>query len=211
VLFPLLDDWTLFRVETGSWNAASEMGATIELIQMAKASGKMLPARRLLEQRQKKARLEDGKVETRKFVVPALEIRMSKLALDGGHDPERVLVDASTGEILEVPVKELSAPATATAELVNNPSSISRSPDPKKLSEPMVNEVQLKRMNTLFGKLGVYDRNEKHLWVINALGREISTSKELTMKEAKLIMDLQEEALTPNANAFGISTSEDMF
>ncbi len=136
VLFPILDDWTLFRVDTGSWNAASEMGATIGLIHLAKAAGKMLPARLLLEQRQKKVQVPDGTdrtgkfvlahVETRKFVVPSLEIAVSKLALAGAESDLPMLVDHSTGEILQGESKELNR---AVGEPVGMPALESAEPD----------------------------------------------------------------------------------
>lgn len=110
VLFPQLDDWTLWRVDTGSWYAAQEMAGVAQLIQMARLTNTLLPARLLLEQRQKKVRLDDGKVETRKFVVPALEVAVSRLELGSGTDESGVV----EGPKFEIEEKQAAIAGKAT-------------------------------------------------------------------------------------------------
>lgn len=191
VVFPQLDSWTLFRVETGSWNAANEMGATIELINTAKAASKMLPARLLLEQRQKKVRNKEDKVETLKFVVLGLEIALSKLTLEGGEAP-RILVDSSSGEILEAEPKAIDAPRPRVEERQPAPT---EAPEPK-APEELVTDAQIRKIAVGFGKLGVSESQDRREWIEGIVHRTLSSTRELTKREAMAVIDRQTYALS---------------
>ena len=60
----------------------------------------------------------------------------------------------------------------------------------------MVTPAMLKKVATLFGKLGVADRDDRLEWVQGAIGRSVSSSKELTKTEAMLLIDRQEKILS---------------
>lgn len=64
----------VWRLDTQGWNAASELQGAVDLIQQVGARGTLLPARLILVRRESKARDKNGKVTTRKFVVPALDV-----------------------------------------------------------------------------------------------------------------------------------------
>ena len=59
----------------------------------------------------------------------------------------------------------------------------------------MVTPAMLKKIATLFGKLGVADRDDRLEWVAGAIARSVSSSKELTKTEAMMLIDRQEKIL----------------
>jgi hypothetical protein len=69
VMIPDLPGLGVFRLDTGSYYAAVEIGDAAELLQIARDRGEMLPAVLRIEQRQ---RVAGGK--TKKYPVPVLEI-----------------------------------------------------------------------------------------------------------------------------------------
>ena len=60
----------------------------------------------------------------------------------------------------------------------------------------MVTPAMLKKIATLFGKLGVADRDDRLEWVAGAIARSVSSSKELTKTEAMMLIDRQEKILS---------------
>jgi hypothetical protein len=69
VMIPDLPGLGVWRIDTGSHNAAVEVGDNAEILQMARDRGVFLPALLRVEPRE---RIANG--ETKKFVVPVLEI-----------------------------------------------------------------------------------------------------------------------------------------
>ena len=69
VMIPDLPGLGVFRLDTGSYYAAVEIGDTAQLMQMARDKGVFLPAMLRIEQRQ---RVAGG--QTKKYPVPVLEV-----------------------------------------------------------------------------------------------------------------------------------------
>lgn len=72
VMLPKVPGLGVWRVDTKGWNAATTLPATLELLG-AMARGGWVPAVLRMEQRSRKVRA-DGKVLTRRFVVPVVDI-----------------------------------------------------------------------------------------------------------------------------------------
>lgn len=82
VMLPALPDLGVWRLESHGFYAAVELAGSAEILAMASASGRLIPARLRLEQREKK---EPGK-PTKKYAVPIIEFvetRMASLGLPG--------------------------------------------------------------------------------------------------------------------------------
>lgn len=58
-----------------------------------------------------------------------------------------------------------------------------------------ITTVQLKKIHTLFSKLGISDREMRLSIVKDTIGRDIQTSKDLTQKEALLVINELEKAV----------------
>lgn len=58
-----------------------------------------------------------------------------------------------------------------------------------KASSSKVSNDQLAMMNALFTELGITEREDKHIAVSNAIGREIESSTELTKAEASKVIE----------------------
>lgn len=91
VIVPDLPGLGVWRLDTQGYYAAVELGGIADVCAQAAASGRMLPARLRLEQRSVK-RIDNGKIVTRNFPVPVLDVDVHPLALTGGVDP-------ATGEL----------------------------------------------------------------------------------------------------------------
>lgn len=104
VMLPDLPGVGVWRLETHGYYAAVELGGVVDLCAAQSAQGRMLPARLRLEHREVK-RTVDGKVQTRKFVVPVLDLDVHPMALSAPPSQSAQLADPVTGE--------LSAPAPA--------------------------------------------------------------------------------------------------
>jgi hypothetical protein len=72
----------LWRLDTSGFYAASELQGAVDVMRMAAAAGKMLPAQLRLEQRQIKRPNEAVK----RFAVPVLDVEISPAQLLGGGD-----------------------------------------------------------------------------------------------------------------------------
>jgi recombination directionality factor gp3-like protein len=71
VILPKLPGLGTWRLETHGWNAASTLPSSLELIG---AVGRWVPALIRLEQRSSRTRDDKGKVLTRRFVVPVIDL-----------------------------------------------------------------------------------------------------------------------------------------
>lgn len=87
VILPDLPGIGVWRLDTQGYYAAVELGGIVDLVSSHSERGIMLPARLRLEQRTVK-RLDNGKVVTRNFAVPTLDVDVHPLSLmAGGMDP----------------------------------------------------------------------------------------------------------------------------
>lgn len=89
----------LWRVETHGFYAATELGATVELLQSL-APGRLVPGRLRLDARTVK-RTVDGKPQTRNYVVPVLDIEGTMAQIGRGEVP--VAIDAARPSLTPVP------------------------------------------------------------------------------------------------------------
>lgn len=80
VMIPDLPGIGVFRIDTGSFYAATEIGDTAEILQMARDKGVFLPAILRIEQR---SRVANG--ETKKYPVPVLEITSTLRKITSGE------------------------------------------------------------------------------------------------------------------------------
>ena len=88
VMLPALPDLGVWRLESHGYYAAVELAGAAEILAMASATGRLIPARLRLDQREKK---EPGK-PTKKWAVPIIEFvetRMADLNLVGPGDPSQ--------------------------------------------------------------------------------------------------------------------------
>lgn len=77
VMLPEVPGFGLWRLESHGYYAAVELAGVVEMCRRASAAGHMLPARLRLEQRQVKRVGSNGKPQTQKFAVPALDLDVS--------------------------------------------------------------------------------------------------------------------------------------
>lgn len=106
----------LWRLDTQGYYAAVELGGVVDLAAGFSARGQMLPARLRLEQRSVK-RTVNGKVETRRFAVPTLDLDIHPLALVRAGTDAQVLELPSGPSFTPVPVDALPpAPVGTIAE-----------------------------------------------------------------------------------------------
>lgn len=82
VMLTALPGLGVWRLDTQGWNAATELQGAVDLIQQVAARGTLLPARLLLVRREQKV-IVGGKPQTRKFVVPALDVDVQMTGLPG--------------------------------------------------------------------------------------------------------------------------------
>lgn len=82
VILPDLQGIGVWRLDTQGYYAAVEMGGIVDLVASYTERGVMLPARLRLEQRSVK-RIDNGKVTTRNFSVPILDVAVHPLELTG--------------------------------------------------------------------------------------------------------------------------------
>lgn len=83
VMLPDLPGVGVWRLDTQGYYAAVELGGIVDLVASHTERGVMLPARLRLEQRSVK-RIDKGKVVTRNFAVPVLDVDVHPLALAAG-------------------------------------------------------------------------------------------------------------------------------
>lgn len=106
----------LWRLDTQGYYAAVELGGVVDLASGFSARGQMLPARLRLEQRSVK-RTVDGKVQTRRFAVPTLDLDIHPLALVRAGTDAQILELPAGPSFTPVPVDELPpAPVGTIAE-----------------------------------------------------------------------------------------------
>jgi hypothetical protein len=99
VMFPRVAGLGVWRLESGGYNAAAELGGLADILAHASAQGIHLPAVLRLEQRETKRPGPDGKTVTRKFAVPVIDINVPLQDMLGmlgsGAVPERPALRAA--------------------------------------------------------------------------------------------------------------------
>jgi hypothetical protein len=123
VMLPALPDLGVWRLESHGFYAAVELAGAAEILAMASATGRLIPARLRLDQREKKV---PGK-PTNRYAVPVIEFvetRMADLQLTGPDAPSRPQLAAGRPAAPELPsttlpaTSDLRAPVTEPARTV---------------------------------------------------------------------------------------------
>lgn len=105
----------LWRLDTQGWYAAQELIGAVEVLQVAAGRGALLPARLRLDQRQVKRPDKNGKVVTRRFAVPVIDIEITPAQLlAGGQGQPLQQLEAARPPLTPVPL--LAAPVPSIAE-----------------------------------------------------------------------------------------------
>ena len=99
---------------------------------------------------------------------------------DDDHD-EAPAVVPDTDSVVSQSMLDLDAPETG--EDVPIP------PDPGDRQVFKITDPQVRKLQTLFGVHGMKDRQGKLDYVAGVIGRAVSSSKEMTLDEAKLVID----------------------
>jgi len=111
----------LWRLESHGYYAAAELRGNVELLEQAAALGHMLPAALRLEQRTRKF-LQGEKSQTRNYVVPVLDVRISALALlglgSGGVPITALDAGMTTGALEPVPAALAPGPPPSVRDAV---------------------------------------------------------------------------------------------
>lgn len=107
IVLPEMAGVGLWRVETHGYYAATELGATVELLQSL-APGRLVPGRLRLDPRTVKRVGSDGKPQTRNYVVPVLDIEGTMAALGSRETPVAIEGPAPAG-LTPVPQAALEA------------------------------------------------------------------------------------------------------
>ena len=104
----------VWRLDTQGYYAAVELQGAVELIGMA-AGTRLLPARLRLDQRSVKRPDAKGKVQTRRFAVPVLDLELTPAALlAGGHGEGLPMIEtAERPALTPVPPAEGAGPTIA--------------------------------------------------------------------------------------------------
>lgn len=101
VMLPDLPDIGVWRLESHGLNAAFELPGTIDVIQMASTEGRFLTGRLRIEHRTSK---KDG--QTRKFIVPVIDLDLGVAQLMNGEAPERPALPAPQTKQIDAPAPE---------------------------------------------------------------------------------------------------------
>lgn len=117
----------VWRLDTQGWYAAQELIGAVEVLAIAAGRGALLPARLRLDQRQVKRPDKNGKVVTRRFAVPVIDIEITPAQLLAGGQGRQLDVIAGPAPLTPVPmiaapvptIAEQSAPPPARPKRVN--------------------------------------------------------------------------------------------
>jgi hypothetical protein len=115
VMLPDLPDVGRWRLESHGLNAAYELPGTIDVIQMASSEGRFLAGRLRIEHRTRKT---NG--QTRKFIVPVIDLDVTVAQLMGGKEGPRTN-QPGLGAV-STPEGYLSPPPAPTGEGSTGPS-----------------------------------------------------------------------------------------
>lgn len=124
VMLPALPDLGVWRLESHGYYAAVELAGAAEILAMASATGRLIPARLRLEQREKK---EPGK-PTKKYAVPIIEFvetRMAELQLTASP-PQRQLAAGAPPARPQLPAATLPPTSDFRAPVQNQVPSMTK-------------------------------------------------------------------------------------
>jgi hypothetical protein len=131
VIVPDLPGIGVWRLETHSYYAAVELGGIVDLCAAQAEQGAMLPARLRIEQRSvKRIDPKAGKVITRRFTVPVLDLDVHPLALGRGAP--------AVGHELAAGGAVAALPAASTPALPASSSHLTPVPQPDEVLRPSV-------------------------------------------------------------------------
>ncbi|MCI0584714.1 MAG: hypothetical protein L0227_17800 [Chloroflexi bacterium] len=105
----------VWRLDTQGWYAAHELIGAVEVIAVAAGRGALLPARLRLDQRSVKRPDKNGKVVTRRFAVPVIDIEVTPAQLLAGGQGQPLQIAADRPAVLTA-VPMLAAPVPSIAE-----------------------------------------------------------------------------------------------
>jgi hypothetical protein len=107
----------VWRLDTQGWYAAQELQGAVEIIAIAAGHGALLPARLRLDQRMVKRPDKNGKVVTRRFGVPVIDIEITPgQLLPGGQGVPLQIAAGDDRPPPLTPVPALMAPVPSIAE-----------------------------------------------------------------------------------------------
>lgn len=106
----------LWRLDTQGWYAAQELIGAVEVLQVAAGRGALLPARLRLDQRQVKRPDKNGRVVTRRFAVPVIDIEITPAQLLAGGQGQPLQQIEGPVRAPLTPVPLLAAPVPSIAE-----------------------------------------------------------------------------------------------
>jgi hypothetical protein len=109
VMLPRLPGLGVWRMDSHGWTVATQLPGTLDLLSRAAAQRRFVPATLRLEQRSRKVRGDDGKVETNRFIVPVLDLGVTPAQL-------MAAIGADTWNVPQLPASKpelLAGPAPA--------------------------------------------------------------------------------------------------
>lgn len=113
---------------------------------------------------------------------------------------------APKAEPAPAPATDLDEFPAAEPEPETQPAPVEPEPEPTEegpgntADEPGITDPQLKKLHVLFGKHGLNERQAGLDWLTAATGREITSSKDLTKREAMKVIDMLENDEPPQEN-----------
>lgn len=111
----------VWRLDTQGWYAAHELGGAVEVIAVAAGRGALLPARLRLDQRQVKRPDKNGKVVTRRFAVPVIDIEVTPAQLLAGGQGQPLQIEAGPAPLTPVPLRAVPVPSIAEQSAAPEP------------------------------------------------------------------------------------------
>lgn len=131
VRLPQLEDFGVWRLESHGWNAAKELGNTVEFLQKLYTRKEIIPCILGMEQRSQVRKLK-GKNTTYKFYVPIIRIPETLATIIGRMGG---VIDPASGKVTPLPeyvTGELSA---------NTTQSLPQNTRPEEIRQPTVNRT----------------------------------------------------------------------
>ena len=138
-MLPDLPDVGVWRLETKGMNAAFELPGTIDIIQMASSAGQFLTGRLRIEHRTSK---KAG--ETRRFIVPVIDLDISMKSLMAGEATPPAIESGASGEAAALEAGDSPAPAE-----------VIESGDGRSPGSDLISSAQRKRMFAIAKASGI--------------------------------------------------------
>ncbi len=210
----------VWRIDTSGYYAAVELQGAVEVVQLAAGRGQMLPARLCLEQRMVKRAGQgtrrfavpvlDIEVSPGQLLgggqplVDVRPIRDETVTLEREprpaltpvpdsvpEHPVASIADQATAELEPRRRRANAAPVVPASGLQPRTAAQAATPQPEPAAD-LINPAQLKKLAILLREAGFDEREAKLGFVTAAIGRDITSSKELTKDEATKVIDTLE-------------------